>query len=114
MQISEAQQIVKDWAARNGWQDIPNIDKFDHIHEELIELSQHLRYKSEAERVDYVKNNQDYFIAEMGDLFFGVCRLANQLGVDLEKGFLLTKDKARQKYQSGKESNVPWSGQPSS
>ncbi|MDF1497379.1 MAG: MazG nucleotide pyrophosphohydrolase domain-containing protein [Patescibacteria group bacterium] len=109
MQISEAQQIVKSWSNGNGWKDVPNIDKFDHIHEELVEMSQHLRYKSEAERIDYVKNNKNYFIAEMGDLLFGICRLANQLGVDLEEGFALTKDKAEQKYKSGiKESNIPW------
>ncbi len=108
MQISEAQQIVKSWSEGNGWEDVPNIDKFDHIHEELVEMSQHLRYKSEADRIDYVKNNKDYFIAEMGDLLFGICRLANQLDVNLEQGFNLTKDKASKKYQSETESNIPW------
>jgi len=109
MQISEAQQIVKAWSEGNGWEDIPNIDKFDHIHEELVEISQHLRYKSESERIDYVKNNKDYFIAEMGDLLFGVCRLANQLDVNLEDGFKRTKEKAELKYKPGKnETNIPW------
>ncbi len=110
MQISEAQNIVKTWSERNGWEDIPNIDKFDHLHEELIEMSQHLRYKSESERVEFVKNHQDYFTAEMGDLLFGVCRLANQLGINLEEGFFITKEKAEAKYGPGaKESNIPWS-----
>lgn len=112
MQISEAQSIVKSWSQKNGWQDMPNIDKFDHLHEELIEMSQHLRYKSETERLEYVKNNRDYFTAEMGDLLFGVCRLANQLGVNLEDGFHRTKDKAESKYTAGKaESNIPWDRQ---
>jgi NTP pyrophosphatase (non-canonical NTP hydrolase) len=109
MQISEAQKIVKTWSDGNGWQDVPNINKFDHLHEELVEMSQHLRYKSEAERIEYVKNNKDYFISEMGDLLFGVCRLANQLDVNLEDDFSTTKEKAEKKYQSGiKESNIPW------
>jgi len=109
MQITEAQNIVKTWTERNGWKDIPNIDKFDHIHEELVEMSQHLRYKSEQERIDYISNNKDYFTAEMGDLLFGICRLANQLDIDLEAGFNLTKEKAEQKYQPGsKEFNQPW------
>lgn len=69
MTLAEAQQIVKNWSKSNGWQDIPNIDKFDHLHEELIEMSQHLRYKSEPERIEYAKNHQDYFTAEMGGSF---------------------------------------------
>lgn len=36
--MTEAQQLVKDFAKRNNWDDSPNIDKFDHLHEELIEM----------------------------------------------------------------------------
>ena len=46
--IKEAQKLVKDFAERNNWSDSPNVDKFDHLHEELIEMSQHLRYKSDT------------------------------------------------------------------
>jgi len=53
--IKHAQKLVKDFAKRNNWKDIPNIDKFDHLHEELIEMSQHLRYKTEEERVKCIK-----------------------------------------------------------
>ncbi|MFZ6015570.1 MAG: hypothetical protein ACOYUZ_04430 [Patescibacteria group bacterium] len=108
MKITDAQKKVKDFAKRNHWKDVPNIDKFDHIHEELIEMSQYLRYKSERERIKYVKDNQDYFTKEMGDLLFGICRLANQLNVDLEAGFELTVAKALKKYKPGKEGNKPW------
>jgi len=48
--MKDAQKLVKSFAERNSWKDVPNIDKFDHLHEELIEMSQHLRYKSEDER----------------------------------------------------------------
>jgi len=44
--LKEAQKIVKAFSERNSWKDEPNIDKFDHLHEELIEMSQHLRYKN--------------------------------------------------------------------
>ena len=48
--IKEAQKLVLDFASRNNWSNDPCVDKFDHLHEELIEMSQHLRYKSEEER----------------------------------------------------------------
>lgn len=96
--MKQAQELVRKFAERNGWKDVPNIDKFDHIHEELIELSQHLRYKTEEERIKFVKENKELFVEEMGDLFFGVCRLANQLGVDLEESFNLVKKKVFEKY----------------
>ena len=55
--IKQAQKFVKDFARRNGWKDVPNIDKFDHLHEELIEMSQFLRYKTESERIEFVKKH---------------------------------------------------------
>ena len=96
--IKEAQRFLKDFAARNKWPDVPNIDKFDHLHEELIEMSQHLRYKSEVERIKYVKEHKEVFVDGIGDLFFALCRLANQLGVDIEEAFNLVKDEITAKY----------------
>ncbi len=96
--IKEAQKIVKDFAKRNKWKDVPNIDKFDHLHEELLEMSQYLRYKDEAERIDFVKNNKMIFKDGIGDLFFGTCRLANQLGVDIEEAFEMVSKEILEKY----------------
>ena len=96
--IKDAQEFLKYFAERNGWKDIPNIDKFDHVHEELIEMSQHLRYKSEEERVKFVNENKDIFIDGIGDLFFATCRLANQLGVDIEEAFNQVKGEILDKY----------------
>ena len=76
--IKGTQKLVKDFAKRNNWKDLPNIDKFDHLHEELLEMSQYLRYKTEKERVKSIKVNKDVFKDGIGDLFFGICRLANQ------------------------------------
>jgi len=102
MGIREAQKIVKEFSERNGWEDLPNIDKIDHLHEELVEISQHLRYKNQEERIKFIKENNDLFTGEVGDVLFGLCRLANQLGVDLAEGFKKTKTKAFIKYE-GKE-----------
>lgn len=104
--IKEAQKSVRDWVKRNGWKDVPNLDTFDHVHEELLELSQYLRYKNEKERIAIVKEKKDIFIEETGDVLWGLCRLANQLGVNLEEAFAITKEKVAKKYKKGKENNV--------
>jgi NTP pyrophosphatase (non-canonical NTP hydrolase) len=96
--IKEAQVLVKSFAERNQWKDTPNIDKFDHLHEELIEMSQHLRYKSEEERITYVKEHVGVFKDGIGDLFFALCRLANQLGVDVEDAFNMVQKEILGKY----------------
>ena len=105
--IKDAQKLVKDFAQRNKWEDTPNIDKFDHLHEELIEMSQHLRYKSDAERKKFVEQNKTIFTDGIGDLFFGTCRLANQLGVDMEEAFDLAQKDILAKYNhKGEENNL--------
>ena len=101
--IKDAQKLVKAFAKNNGWEDYPNIDKFDHLHEELIEMSQHLRYKSSKEMKKYIKENFDIFKDGIGDLFFGTCRLANQLGVDLEEAFNFVSGSIISKYNKKSE-----------
>src|SRR3989339_1742370 len=96
--IKAAQALVKSFAERNNWKDAPNVDKFDHLHEELIEMSQHLRYKSEKERRKYVEENKEIFKDGIGDLFFALCRLANQLDVDIEDAFNMVKKEILEKY----------------
>lgn len=96
--MKEAQKLVKSFAERNNWKDTPNIDKFDHLHEELIEMSQHLRYKSEEERRKFVEENKEVFKDGVGDLFFGLCRLANQLGINIEDAFNKVKKEILSKY----------------
>jgi len=105
--IKEAQDFVKKFAEQKGWKDFPNIDKFDHLHEELIGMSQHLRYKSQEEMQKTIEENKDVFVDGIGDLLFGLCRLANQLGVDVEEAFNLAKDKILEKYKKSKsEENI--------
>jgi NTP pyrophosphatase (non-canonical NTP hydrolase) len=107
VKIKDAQLLVKGFAERNNWKDVPNVDKFDHLHEELIEMSQHLRYKSEEERIKFVRENKDVFVDGLGDLFFAMCRLANQLDVDLEDAFNLVKEEILKKYDhKGPENNI--------
>lgn len=100
--IKEAQERVKFFAQINGWTDSPNIDKFDHLHEELIEMSKHLRYKSEDEKIKFISENKEIFIDGLGDLFFGLCRLANQLGFDLTEVFDFSQREIFAKYNGRK------------
>ena len=100
--IKEAQKLVRQFAIRNKWQDIPNIDKFDHLHEELLEMSQLLRCKSKAERIRIIKNKKDVFKDGIGDMLFGLCRLANQLGVDMEDAFNMVQKEILAKYKDKK------------
>jgi len=105
--IKEAQALVKAFAERNNWKDIPNIDKFDHLHEELIEMSQHLRYKTEEERIKTVEEKKDEFVDGVGDLLFGLCRLANQLNVDMEEAFNMVQKGILAKYNhKNPENNI--------
>lgn len=105
--IKDCQQVVKEFAERNCWKDFPNIDKIDHLHEELVEISQHIRYKDKEEIQEFVDKNKELFEEEIGDLFFGVVRLANQFDVDLEKAFEITRGKVFKKYENmEKECNI--------
>jgi len=107
MLISEAQKLVKDFARKNKWKDEPNIDKFDHVHEELIEMSQYMRYKNANERKHTLKKNKAVFEDGIGDLLFSVLRLANQLDVDAEKAFTAASNRISEKYnKTGKENKL--------
>ncbi len=105
--LKEAQRFVKGFAKKNGWRDFPNIDKFDHVHEELIEMSRTLRYKSENEMVEYIKSNKDIFEDGIGDTLFALTRLSNQLGIDMEKSLNLVTGRIVEKYKGkGKEHKI--------
>ena len=102
MKIKEAQDIVKEFAKKNDWKDEPNVDKFDHLHEELVEMSRYLRYMDLPERKKTIQERKDIFEDGIGDLLFGLLRLANQLDVDAEEAFQSANKKIHQKYE-GKE-----------
>jgi len=85
------------------WRDYPNIDKFDHLHEELIEMSRKLRYRSKKERIQIIKDEKEIFIDGIGDLFFALCRLANQLNVDIEDAFESVHKSIFKRYSSKKQ-----------
>ncbi len=103
MKINEAQKMVKDFALSQGSLDEPNIDKFDHVHEELLEMSRHLRYKDLDERKLIIKEKHEVFEDGIGDLLFVSLRLANQLGVDAEAAFSKASESIFKRYWGKKE-----------
>ncbi|MCA9392192.1 hypothetical protein KC614_03250 [candidate division WWE3 bacterium] len=107
MEISQAQRKMKDLTEAMGWEDFPNIDKFDHVHEELIGMSQHLRYKSREEMEEYISENKEVFTDGIGDTLLALMRLANQLGVDAEEAFTMAITEFERKYANQeKEVNI--------
>lgn len=103
MTVKEAQRFVKNFAKRNRWEDFPNVDKFDHLHEELIEMSKYLRYHSRIENEEVIQEHKEVFLDGIGDLFFGVCRLANQLNIDIETAFNFVRRSIVKKYMNQSE-----------
>ncbi|MDI6721093.1 MAG: hypothetical protein QMD85_01790 [Candidatus Aenigmarchaeota archaeon] len=61
-------------------------------------MSKYLRYKTDEEKKKYIEENREIFVDGIGDLFFGLCRLANQLGIDIEEGFEMAKGEFMRKY----------------
>ena len=105
MKIKEAQKFVKDFAIKQNWKDHPTVDKFDHLHEELIEMSKLLRYKNKEERKSTIVDKKNEFKDGIGDLLFATCRLANQLDVDMEEAFHFVKNKISKKFEGLSENN---------
>ena len=95
--------VVKEFARKNKWRDVPNIDKFDHLHEELIEMSKLIRYKTEKERIETLETHKRDFVDGIGDLFFALCRLANQLDVDITDAFGSATKEIAHKYGGRKK-----------
>jgi len=106
MKIKEAQKFVKDFTIRQNWDDTPTIDKFDHLHEELIEMSKLLRYKDKEQRLATIQERKEDFKDGVGDLFFALCRLANQLEVDVADSFHFVKEKISKRFDGIKESEA--------
>lgn len=105
MKIKEAQNFVKKFALEQNWDDSPCIDKFDHLQEELIEMSKLLRYKNKEQRLSAIEEKKEQFKDGVGDLFFALCRLANQLDVDVEESFNFVKERISKKFEGVEEDN---------
>lgn len=103
MELNTAQNIVKEFAKNNQWDDAPCMDKFDHLHEELVEMSQLLRYRDKKERKEIIEKERDQFLDGVGDLLFGLLRLANQLNIDAEAAFRKSAADIIVRYHQQKE-----------
>lgn len=57
--------------------------------------------------INLLSNHKDIFEDGIGDTLFALCRLANQLGIDMTKSFNLVSKRILDKYNSkGKETKI--------
>lgn len=82
--ISSAQEFLRTFVVERNWLDFPNIDKIDHLQEELGEI---LSPFQGNDSIEDVLKRKDEIVDGVGDLYFALCRLSNQLGVNLEEAF---------------------------
>jgi hypothetical protein len=105
--ISNAQQFVRRFAIQRNWVDKPNVDKFDHLHEELSEIAAHFVGKTEQTRVAVIQRRHASLESEVGYFYFGFCQLATLIDVDVQTTFNTAKTRISTKYQdSGSEGNI--------
>ena len=53
--------------------------------------------------IEFVKNNPQVFKDGIGDMLFGLCRIANELDVDMEDAFNHVKENIIKKYENNNE-----------
>ncbi len=97
-----AQEKVKEFAERNGWVDEPNIDKFEHVHQEVSEIARLFLYKTPEQMKQLRVEKSDEVESEFGDLLFVITRLANQFDLDMQKCFDKAHKKIFKKYEEKK------------
>ena len=97
--FKEAQAKVKEFAERNGWVDEPNIDKFEHVHQEISEIARLFLYKT-PEQMKLIRSEKSEEVeSEFGDLLFVITRLANQFDIDMQTCFNKAHKKIFAKYE---------------
>lgn len=100
--FKDAQKKVKEFAERNNWVDEPNIDKFEHVHQEVSEMARLFLYKTPEQMRQIRKEKSDEVESEFGDLLFVITRLANQFDLDMEECFNKAHQKIFKKYEEKK------------
>ena len=83
--ISSAQEFLRTFAQERAWTDFPNVDKIDHLQEELGEIFSLFQGYESTEEILTAKKEE--LTDGIGDFYFGMCRLSNQLQVYLQEAF---------------------------
>jgi len=93
MKIEEAQKKVDDWIKLNGVRYFNELTNTALLMEEIGELSRHIarkygeqNYKKECDSSKLIKE-------EMGDVFFVLLCLCNQMGINLKNSLIESIDK---------------------
>lgn len=86
MQLKKWQHTVKQFDAERGWDYFHPMEIFLNINEEVAEIWHHFRWVPDAEKQARAELHKHAIEFDVGDLLCLVLKLANQLGVDAERG----------------------------
>jgi NTP pyrophosphatase (non-canonical NTP hydrolase) len=86
VELKDWQSQVKRFDAERGWDYFHPMEIFMNINEEMAEIWHHFRWVGDAEKERLAKEHRDAIEFDVGDLLCLVLKLANQFGVNAERG----------------------------
>jgi len=107
MEIKEAQDKVKEFDKARGWEDSWNIkDLLLNIAEEGGELWDLIKWVDDEKQKKVLSEKKDEVLDYIGDTLFLLLKIANQAGVDAEKGLKDTLDEYEKRMPPEKMKEV--------
>ena len=98
MEIQEAQQKVLRHDQARGWDYFHPLEIFANMNEEMGEIWQKIAWVNDAQKQERGRQYAAEIEFDIGDLLHLVLKLANQFGVDAEKGLERVLDKFGQDH----------------
>jgi len=107
MEISRAQEIVREFDVDRGWGDSWNVkDLLLNITEEGGELWNLIKWVDDEKQKHIIESERAEVEDYIGDTLFLILKIANQAGVDVEKSFNATMDDYYRRFPSEKMKEV--------
>lgn len=85
--LQDCQNEVKEFDSKRNWDYFYPLEIFANLNEEIGEIWQRIAWVSDEKKKDLAIKHKEEIEDNVGDLLFLVFKLANQLGVDCNKGF---------------------------
>lgn len=100
--LAECQEEVKMFDAKRKWDYFYPLEIFANLNEEIGEIWQRIAWVSDEKKKELCVIHKEEIEDNIGDLFFLVFKLANQLGVDCNKGFNNVMDEYHTRFPEEK------------
>lgn len=103
MEIKKSQEKVKEFDEARGWED--NWDLKDislNICEEIGELWNLIKWIDKEEQKEVVEKNKEEVEDFIGDSFYLILKLANQIGIDVETSFTKSLEDFKKRFPEEK------------